>query len=105
MFCGITTFEENFEWNFGVPKYAFAHIPTEQRYIFQAKVPSSLESQKISDPYSTVPKSFTHRLLAQDPIVTPGGTVRIVDSTNFPISTTIATALVEIKSGGMRELN
>jgi oxalate decarboxylase len=91
--------------NFGVPESALAHIPTKQRYIFQAKVPGSLESQKVSDPYGTVPKSFTHRLLAQDPIVTPGGTVRIVDSTNFPISTTIAAALVEVKPGGMREMH
>ena len=91
--------------NFGVPESAFASIPTKQRYIFQTKTPGSLESDEVSDPYGTVPKSFTHRLLAQDPIVTPGGTVRIVDSTNFPISTSIAAALVEIKPGGMREMH
>ncbi|GGE09047.1 oxalate decarboxylase [Marinithermofilum abyssi] len=91
--------------NFCVPERAFAHIPTKQRYIFQAKVPGPLESQEISSPYGTVPKSFTHRLLAQDPIVTPGGTVRIVDCTNFPVSTTIAAALVEVKPGGMREMH
>lgn len=91
--------------NFGVPESAFAHIPKEQRYIFQAQVPGSLESQKVPDPYGTVPKSFTHRLLAQEPIRTPGGTVRIVDSTNFPISTKIAAALVEVKPGAMRELH
>lgn len=66
--------------NFGVSESAFAHIPTEQRYIFQAKIPGPLESQKVRSPYGTVPQRFTHRLLAQKPIVTPGGTVRIVDS-------------------------
>jgi oxalate decarboxylase len=91
--------------NFGVPESAFAHIPKKQRYIFQEKVPGPIESQKVPDPYGTVPKTFTHRLLAQEPIVTPGGTVRIVDSTNFPIATTIAAALVEIKPGGMREMH
>lgn len=91
--------------NFGVPESAFAHIPSGQRYIFQDKVPGPLESQKVSDPYGGLPLSFTHRLLAQEPIVTPGGTVRIVDSTNFPISTKIAAALVEIKPGAMRELH
>jgi oxalate decarboxylase len=91
--------------NFGVSEHAFTHIPTEQVYIFQADVPGPLESQKVPDPYGTVPKSFTHRLLAQEPIRTPGGTVRIVDSTNFPISTTVAAALVEIKPGGMREMH
>ena len=43
--------------NFGVPESAFAHIPTKQRYIFQTQVPGSLESQKVSDPYGTVPRS------------------------------------------------
>ncbi|SDX21715.1 oxalate decarboxylase [Marininema mesophilum] len=91
--------------NFCVPETAFAHISKKQRYIFQANVPGSLESQRVSSPYGTVPLSFTHRLLAQKPLVTSGGSVRIVDSTNFPISTKIAAALVEIKPGGMRELH
>jgi oxalate decarboxylase len=91
--------------NFGVLESVFANIPTGQRYIFQADVPGPLESQKIPDPYGTVPKSLTHRLLAQNPIRIPGGTVRIVDSTNFPISTRIAAALVEIEPGGMREMH
>lgn len=91
--------------NFGVPESAFQSMPTEQVYIFQDQVPGSLESQEVQSPYGTVPLSFKHRLLAQKPIVTPGGSVRIVDSTNFPISTTVAAALVEIKPGGMRELH
>ncbi|WP_405156126.1 oxalate decarboxylase family bicupin [Paenibacillus sp. FSL K6-0108] len=91
--------------NFGVPESAFLSMPTDQVYIFQDQVPGSLESQKVQSPYGTVPLSFKHRLLAQTPIITPGGSVRIVDSTNFPISTTVAAALVEIKPGGMRELH
>jgi len=91
--------------NFGVPESAFTHIPQAQRYIFQSEVPGPLESQRVEDPYGTVPLSFTHRLLAQKPLRTPGGTVRIVDSTNFPISTRIAAALVEVKPGAMRELH
>jgi oxalate decarboxylase len=31
--------------------------------------------------------------------------VRIADSTNFPVSTTIAAALVEVQPGGLRELH
>lgn len=91
--------------NFGIPESAFANIPTEQRYIYQSAVPGPIETQAVPDPYGTVPLSFTHRLMAQKPLVTPGGTVRIVDSTNFPISQRIAAALVEIKPGGMRELH
>ncbi|RKN85571.1 oxalate decarboxylase family bicupin [Paenibacillus ginsengarvi] len=91
--------------NFGVPESAFAGIPTEQVYIFQSEVPGPIETQQVTDLYGTVPKSFTHRLLAQEPIITPGGSVRIVDSSNFPISKRIAAALVEIKPGAMRELH
>ncbi|UAL50693.1 oxalate decarboxylase family bicupin [Metabacillus dongyingensis] len=91
--------------NFGVPETAFAQIPTQQKYIFQAQVPGSLESQTVPDPYGTVPESLIHKLHEQEPIVTPGGSVRIVDSSTFPISKTIAAALVEIKPGAMREMH
>lgn len=91
--------------NFGVPTSAFANIPNEQLYIYQGEVPGPIESQQVADPQGTIPLSFTHRLLAQKPIVTPGGTVRIVDSTNFPISTQIAASLLEIKPGAMREMH
>lgn len=91
--------------NFGVPISAFDHIPSGQVYIYQDTVPGPLESQKVDSPYGTIPQSFTHQLLAQKPIKTPGGSVRIVDSSNFPISKNIAAALVEIEPGAMRELH
>lgn len=91
--------------NFGVPISAFDHIPSEQVYIFQDKVPGPLESQAIESPYGTVPQSFTYHLLKQPAQRFPGGSVRIVDSSNFPISQTVAAALVEILPGGMRELH
>lgn len=90
--------------NFGVPESAFAHIPSKQRYIYQANVPGPIETQVVPDPYGTMPQSFSYRMSAQKPLTFPGGTVRIVDSTNFPV-TTISAALVEVKPGGMRELH
>jgi oxalate decarboxylase len=91
--------------NFGVPESVFNSIPSKQVYIFQDNVPGSLENQKVQSPYGTIPQSFKHQLLAQTPIKTPGGSVRIVDSSNFPIAKTIAAALVEIEPGAMRELH
>jgi oxalate decarboxylase len=44
-------------------------------------------------------------LPAQKPIKVAGGQVRIVDSSIFPASSTIAAALVEVDPGGMRELH
>ncbi|XID91281.1 oxalate decarboxylase family bicupin [Paenibacillaceae bacterium WGS1546] len=91
--------------NFGVPESAFAAIPSKQRYIYQDHVPGPLASQAVADPQGAVPLSLTYRLFAQEPIVTPGGSVRIVDSRNFPVAKAIAAALVEIKPGGMREMH
>ncbi|MFC0333856.1 oxalate decarboxylase family bicupin [Paenibacillus sepulcri] len=91
--------------NFGVPEHAFDAIPSGQVYIYQGSIPGSLESQAVQSPYGTVPQSFTHKLLAQTPLKTPGGSVRIVDSSNFPAAKTIAASLVEIEPGAMRELH
>jgi oxalate decarboxylase len=44
-------------------------------------------------------------MMAQEPIRSKGGTVRITDSSVFPASKTIAAALVEIEPGGVRELH
>jgi oxalate decarboxylase len=94
--------------NFGVPESAFAHISASiesERYIFPGEVPGPLRSDEVRSPYGTIPRGFAHRLMAQKPIACPGGRVRIVDASNFPASTTIAAALVEVDPGGMRELH
>src|SRR5262249_57504011 len=46
-----------------------------------------------------------YRLLAQEPIRSKSGTVRISDSATFPVSATISAAFVEVEPGGMRELH
>jgi oxalate decarboxylase len=92
--------------NFSMPQSAFANLPPESaRYIFPGTVPPPASANAVRSPAGTVPQSFTHRLMAQAPISAPGGSVRIADSSNFPPSTTIAAALVEIEPGGMRELH
>ncbi|MFM9277800.1 oxalate decarboxylase family bicupin [Paenibacillus jiagnxiensis] len=91
--------------NFGVPPQVFDTRPSHQVYIYQDEVPGPIETEQIQSPYGAVPRSFTHHLLAQSPLRTPGGSVRIADSRNFPVSKTVAAALVEIKPGAMRELH
>ena len=54
---------------------------------------------------TAMPQSLSHRMLAQQPIKTKSGTVRITDSSVFPASKNIAAALVEVEPGGMRELH
>jgi oxalate decarboxylase len=91
--------------NFGVPGELLSDTPDpSQLYIFAAPVPPALGPDKLmgADP---VALTFSHKMLAQEPIRTKSGTVRITDSSNFPASKTIAAALVEIEPGGMRELH
>lgn len=91
--------------NFGVPASLFGHTPDpSELYIFKAPVPGPLASDKIAGA-KPAEQAFSHRMLAQDPITTKSGTVRITDSSNFPASKTIAAALVEVAPGGMRELH
>jgi oxalate decarboxylase len=91
--------------NFGVSASFFGHTPDpRERYIFPAPVPGPLSSDNIKGT-TAVPQSFSHEMMAQNPIKTKSGTVRITDSSVFPVSLTIAAALVEVDPGGMRELH
>jgi oxalate decarboxylase len=94
--------------NFGVSESAFANIPIDyehDRYVFAGKVPRPLQQDAVTAPNGPVLQTFSHRLQAQKPIEVAGGRVRITDSTNFPMSKTIAAALVEVDPGGLRELH
>jgi oxalate decarboxylase len=94
--------------NFGVAADAFADIPLDvdySRYIFAGTVPPKLSEDAVESPAGGVPQSFSYNPEAQEPIQAVGGRVRIVDSTNFPVSKTIAAALVEIDPGAMREMH
>ena len=48
---------------------------------------------------------FTHKMLAQAPVQAPGGSVRITDSSNFPLSKNVSAAHVTINPGAMREMH
>jgi oxalate decarboxylase len=93
--------------NLGVSEDAFSNIPRDpdtERYIFSGTVPGPL-AEEATSPAGSVPERFSHRMLEQEPIEVAGGRVRITDSSNFPISTTVAAALVEVVPGGLRELH
>jgi oxalate decarboxylase len=91
--------------NFGVPASTFDSFPDpSELYIFSAPVPGPLASDKIAGA-TEVPRSFSHRMMAQTPIRTKSGTVRITDTKVFPVSKTIAAALIEVEPGGLREMH
>lgn len=90
--------------NFGTPESALDRLPKKERYIFPAPPPGPIAADRMGGA-GPVPESFSHRMLAQEPIRTRGGSVRITDSRMFPASKTIAAALVELEPGGLRELH
>src|SRR4051812_11971478 len=84
--------------NFGVGQEAFKNVPKEELFIFRADVPSSLEAdQKIAaGARGKSPQNLVFRTMEMPPTIkTKGGEVRIVDSSNFNVSTT-AMALVTV---------
>ncbi|MGF9980147.1 oxalate decarboxylase [Bacillus subtilis] len=91
--------------NFGVTKEEIANLPGKEKYIFENPLPGSLKDDIVEGPNGEVPYPFTYRLLEQEPIESEGGKVYIADSTNFKVSKTIASALVTVEPGAMRELH
>jgi oxalate decarboxylase len=85
-----------------------ARLPKDELYIFPAPLPRSLAEDRAAaggrDVQAT--QQYTFKMEAMAPTrKTRAGEVRVVDSHNFPVSTTIAAGLVTIKPGGMRELH
>jgi oxalate decarboxylase len=94
--------------NFGLPVDAFKNIPIDDLWIYQGPPPMPLaEAQAaVKSPLGTAEYDFVFDLHDMKPNkITKGGSVKIVDSSNFPVSKTIAMALVTVKPGGMRELH
>jgi oxalate decarboxylase len=91
--------------NFGAPASLFGHTPDpSELYIFPAPVPGPLASDQFPGS-PQVAQRMSHRMMAQQPIRSKSGTVRITDTSVFPASKTISADLVEVEPGGMRELH
>lgn len=94
--------------NFGLPVEAFKNIPVHNKWIYQSTEPPALSvvEQQIASKAGSPANSFVFNLAAQPPVYeTKSGSVRIADSTNFHASKTIASSLVTIKPGCMREMH
>jgi oxalate decarboxylase len=97
--------------NLGVPKTAldgFSAIPPDGHYIFQRPVPPPLADDAAAAAKRHPPTglAFDFAMLAMAPTKeNASGSIRIVDSSVFPISKNIAAAYVVVKPGAMRELH
>jgi oxalate decarboxylase len=94
--------------NFGLPESALRTLPSKDLFIFPAPLPSSLAQDKASVGGSRAESPFQYTFKMESMAATKktkGGEARVVDSHNFPASTNIAAALVNIKPGCLRELH
>src|SRR3981189_3350793 len=93
--------------NFGVAEPALKNLPKQELFIFQAAVPGPLEADQraAAGPRGKSPTDFAFRTMEMPPTKrTKGGEVRIVDSSTFKASTTVAMAMVTVTPGGMAHL-
>jgi oxalate decarboxylase len=94
--------------NFGVAEQVLKNLPKQELFIFQTQAPGSLEADQktAAGALGKSPMDFAFRTMEMPPTKrTKGGEVRIVDSSKFKVSTTVAMAMVTIHPGGLRELH
>ncbi len=94
--------------NFGVAEEALKNLPGQELFIFQTEVPGPLEADQkaAAGSLSVSPRDFAFRTMDFPATkLTKGGEVRIVDSSTFKVSTTVAMAMVTVHPGGLRELH
>jgi oxalate decarboxylase family bicupin protein len=92
--------------NFKLAPEVFDTLPESQKYIFQGSVPGSIDQERPTGAGVKPSRfDFTLKFSEIEANQTSGGSVKIADSLNFPISKTVAAAEVVIKPGAIREMH
>jgi oxalate decarboxylase len=84
--------------NTGWSRETIDKLPKKELYIFDSTPPASLaDDKRFLGEHLETKNRYTFKMAAMKPTLSsPGGDARVVDSTNFPISTGIAAAMVTI---------
>ena len=94
--------------NFGVPRSSLAQLPGKELFIFQSALPGPLEADRraAAGNRGPSPQEFAFRT-GEAPLSkqSKSGDVRIIDSRVFKAAANIASAIVTVKPGGIRELH
>lgn len=83
----------------------FSTVPAPNPYILNGTV----SDEGVDSPYGKLENNSSYVYHASQYAATKapggGGTIQIVDSTNFPIAKTIAASIVRLEPGALRELH
>ncbi len=94
--------------NLGLRPSDLKDLPDKEVYIALGPVPPPLPVTPVSGQGTTLvpPLSHKYSLASQKPVKRdPGGETRLVSSKEFPISTTMTGAVMNLRPGGLRELH
>jgi oxalate decarboxylase family bicupin protein len=94
--------------NLQTPVSSFDNLPDDELYIFPGTpAPANISEQNVTSPYGALAPNdtYSYHWSKQTPYSVPGGSVKILDTTTFPISTDLCAALVTIQPGAMREMH
>jgi len=94
--------------NFATDESAFDNIPAGELFIFQGTdAPKDIKAQNITGSAGIIPtaETYSYHWSEVKPMEVPGGSVKFIDSSVFPIAAEFAAAYVTIKPGAMREMH
>jgi oxalate decarboxylase family bicupin protein len=87
---------------------AFDNISQKQLWIFNGTAaPADISAQNITGASGTIPieGAYSYHLSKQEPFTVPGGSIKVIDPTTFPVASMFSVALLTIKPGAMREIH
>ncbi len=88
-----------------MPEKFFDGFPKGEVYFGHGQKPPQQAAPPLGERKPS-PETHKYRLMASEPVINKaGGKLWLVDSTKFPISTTMAGAILELETGAMRELH
>ncbi|KAI4698730.1 hypothetical protein J4E81_005341 [Alternaria sp. BMP 2799] len=94
--------------NFRTSVKTVQNMPQEQLWIFPGTpVPKNISEQNVTGPAGVIPKegAYSYHWSQQAPARVPGGTIKILDPSTFPIASTFSAALITVEPGAMREMH
>lgn len=94
--------------NFRTDVSSFDKLPPDQLYIFNGTpAPSNISESNVTGPagFQNLEGSYTYHFSQQAPYEVPGGNLKIIDPTTFPIAPNFSAALVTVEPGAMREIH